>query len=117
MMKLNKLEEAILDAIAAREVENSDALKLQVRDLVVLGRKNSGGGFFTYVRPIRREKVITKRAIGNVFAKIAGLNNPMTFVLFSDEHGYIKTLEGASTVDDTTSIDFSNVRFDICQDW
>jgi hypothetical protein len=37
----------------------------------------------------------------------------MAFVLFSDKDGIIKTLEGASTVGDTRSIDFSSVGFEL----
>jgi hypothetical protein len=115
MMKLNKLEKAILVVMTARNLDNTNALKLQVTDLVVSRRDNTGAGFFTYFRPTHREKVIKNRPIGNIFAKIEGLNNPMTFILFF-EHGDIKMLEGAATLEDTTLIDFSNVCFDILQD-
>ena len=52
------------------------------------------------------------RSIGNVFAKIDGMQNPMTFLLFM-KNGLIDTLEGAAIDEGTANIDFSIARFEI----
>jgi hypothetical protein len=50
--------------------------------------------------------------IGNIFAKIDDMRNPMTFVLFIKD-GLIEALQGASTAESTAAVDFVTVRFEI----
>lgn len=74
-MTLNALEKAVLEAT---------------------NRENMNAGFFTIMRPSNTKTRISQPpVIGNIFAKIRGMRNPMTFVLFVKD-GLIDTLEGAS---------------------
>jgi hypothetical protein len=112
--ELNKLEKAVLETFAAREAAHSQALKLQMKDIAVLERQNSGAGFFTTLNPVHREKRLEVRAISASFsAQVEGLRNPIVFVLFGDKDGLLTTLEGASIDESTTSIDFSKASFKI----
>lgn len=112
-MTLNPLETAILQAIRAAKPEIASALDEQLRDVVVISRKNTGAGFFTIMRPSNAKTLIPQtRPIGNIFAKVAGMRDPMTFVLFIND-GIIDTLEGASIDESTVAVDFSAVKFEI----
>jgi len=112
--KLNELETAVLETIIVRESSHSEILKFQMKDIVVLGRENSGAGFFTRLNPIHRQKPVGVSVINtNVAAQIEGLKNLMVFVLFADASGLLNMLEGASVAESTTSIDFSKASFRI----
>lgn len=89
------------------------ALDEQLRDVVVCSRENTGAGFFTIMRPANAKTLIPQtHAIGNIFAKLAGMREPMTFVLFIKD-GIIDTLEGASIDESTLAVDFSVVKFEM----
>ena len=112
-MTLNPLESAILQAIRATKPEVALALDEQLHAVVVTSRENTGAGFFTTMRPLNAKTLISQTgAIGNIFAKIAGMQNPMTFVLFIKD-GIIDALEGASIDESTGGVDFSAVKFEM----
>jgi hypothetical protein len=111
-MKLNKLEKAVLEEMITRNPVDAAALNLQVKRAAVSRRENTGAGFYTYFELLDFHEVITNRIISDVYGKIDKLINPMIFVLFT-ESGHIKMLEGAATAENTTSIDFSKVSFEI----
>jgi hypothetical protein len=112
-MTLNPLENAILQAIRAAKPEVAVALDEQLDAVIVTSRENTGAGFFTTMRPLNTKTLISQTgAMGNIFAKIAGMRNPMTFVLFIKD-GVIDTLEGASIDESTAAVDFSAVKFEM----
>lgn len=75
-------------------------------------RENTGVGFYTQLH-VDHAVVKTKdHVVGNVFAKIAGLQNPMTFLLFI-KNGVVDLLEGAATEESTANVDFSQGKFEI----
>ncbi len=112
-MTLNPLENAILQAIRSAKPEIAPALDEQLRNVVVSSRENTGAGFLTTMQPANTKTLIPQtRAIGNIFAKIAGMQDPMTFVLFIKD-GIIDTLEGASIDESTAAVDFSAVKFEM----
>ena len=115
-MPLYRLEKAILQSIATSKPEIAPALELQLEHIEVSSRQNTNAGFFTVMRPVRSNALIKHvRVLGNVFAKIEGMQNPMTFTLFVKD-GIINTLEGASVDESTADIDFSIVKFEIVKE-
>jgi hypothetical protein len=112
-MTLNNLERAVLQVICASRPEIAPALDEQLENIEVSARENTNAGFFTTMRPTRTKTPIKEpRVIGNVFAKIAGMQNPMTFALFIKD-GLIDALEGAAIDESTADIDFSIAKFEI----
>jgi hypothetical protein len=112
-MTLNSLEKAVLQVIRATRPEVAPALDAQLEDIVVSSRENTNAGFFTTMKPLHTKMLIQQpRVIGNVFARIEGMQNPMTFTLFIKD-GVIDTLEGASIDESTADIDFSIAKFAI----
>lgn len=112
-MKLNSLEKAVLQAIRASRPEIALALDEQLENIEVSDRENTSAGFYTTMKPTRTKTLIeAPRVIGNVFAKIAGMQNPMTFALFI-KNGLIDVLEGAAIDESTAEIDFSIAKFEI----
>jgi hypothetical protein len=110
---LNNLEKAVFQVIRASRPEVALALDEQLEGIVVSSRENTNTGFFTTMRPLHTQALIKQpRVIGNVFAKIEGMQNPMTFTLFIKD-GVIDTLEGASIEESTADIDFSIAKFEI----
>ena len=105
------LEAKMLAAIAAQHTQQ-DELLAQFRSARVIGRRNSGAGFFTdfEIEPHKAAPVTVPRVIGNVWADIDGFTSPMTFLVFT-ANGYAKTLEGATCGDATENVDFSQVKF------
>ena len=112
MAYLNELENAVLQAMCEREDSYPVALRSQIKSAEVASRQNTGAGFYTCLKLDQSLALLEQKVFDNVFAKISGLNNPMTFVLFVRD-GKIDTLEGASVEDNTTDIDFETVRFKI----
>jgi hypothetical protein len=112
-MTLNSLERAVLHQIGAATPEIAMALNEQLEGVVVSKRENTNAGFFTTLQTRNVKTTIKQaRAIGNVFARIEGLQNPMTFVLFIKD-GLIDMLEGAAIDENTSEINFSTVRFEV----
>src|SRR5262245_12928880 len=111
-MTLNDLEKDILRVISLERPESAQEPKEQQEDIVIARRENTNTGFFTTLRPQKVNALIKHpRTVGNVFAKVQGMQNPMTFVLFMKD-GLIHMLEGASIDEDTSGIDFSTVKFE-----
>jgi len=112
-MTLSELEKAILREIRIIRPDIARALDEQLEDMIVVSRENTNAGFYTTLRPQKVSTLIKQsRTVGNVFAKIQGMQNPMTFVLFIKD-GLVHMLEGASIDEDTSNIDFSTVKFEI----
>jgi hypothetical protein len=112
MTELNKLERSVLEEMCFRSTDEAHALKNQIENARVLSRKNTGFGFFTYLETNYSVDLINSDTISNVFGKIEGMENPISFVLFI-KRGCIHMLEGASIDDKTTEIDFSKCAFEI----
>jgi hypothetical protein len=112
-MVLYSLAKAVLEAFRAANLEIAPALGEQLQDVLVANRENTNVGFFTTLRPRHtRTPIRQPRVLGNVYAKIRGMQNLMTFALFIKD-GLIHTLEGASIDEDTSGIDFSTVKFEL----
>jgi len=110
MAYLNELESAVLLAMCERETSEPNALAIQVKNAEVTSRKNTGSGFYTYLKVDPSCITLKQEIFSNIFVDVIGLNNPMTFILFVQD-GYIFMLEGASIEDNTVNIDFQNVEF------
>lgn len=111
MVSLNKLEKAVLEAICKQVSADASALKTQVKGVTVEKRNNTGVGFYTNMKVYGAVDKIETRVFPAVFAHIEGMENPMSFILFT-KNGFVDVLEGAATEDSTINIDFSTVRFD-----
>ena len=112
MLPLNRLERAVLEKIC--KDTGVEGLAEQIKDASVESRINTGAGFYTKLLTGKGDSLSCGRVIGNVWAHVAGLKQPMTFLLFVDQ-GFIRTLEGASIDDSTIGIDFLSVDFEIIQ--
>ena len=111
MLSLSRLEKAVLEKMLSLAASDCLPLSQQLDGAAVVSRQNTGAGFYARLEPSDRSALIKSRTIGGVFARISGLTNPMTFVLFI-KNGLIEMLEGASVDDDTSGIDFTSVRFE-----
>jgi len=113
---LNELEKAVLEEIVRQAPDDlRGALKEQVEGAELISRENTGQGFFTTLKPGKVSTTIKPSPVGDVLANIEGFAQPMTFLLFLKD-GAIRMLEGAAILDETASVDFSNVRFTILPD-
>jgi hypothetical protein len=112
-MNTTPLEKAVLEAMCDRTPNEADALRSQIETTTVLDRTNTGVGFYTKLKPTNSDKLLTNRVIGGVFANVAGLDNPVAFLLFTKD-GHVDLLEGAATDESTATIDFAVARFVIC---
>jgi hypothetical protein len=116
MPSLNELEKAVLEKIIQDASGNMvPLLREQLDGVSVASRKNSGAGFFTELKVKENARPIEAGVVGNVWADIEGLNQPMTFLLLL-RNGIIRKLEGATIGDDTPDVDFSKARFVIRPD-
>lgn len=113
MMNITPLERAVLEAMCIRMPGEADALRSQMGTAVVLNRTNTGVGFYTTFEPRYPKQPLTNRVIGDVFARVTGLANPVSFLLFTKD-GRIDFLEGAATDEGTTKINFAVAPFAIC---
>ncbi|UGY14038.1 hypothetical protein [Bradyrhizobium septentrionale] len=113
MSSLNSLERAVLERIL-RDTPGDLApiLRAQIDGATVVGRKNTGAGFFTELKVESAVGRMSERVIEDVWADIEGFDVPMTFLVFLRE-GIIRTLEGAAINEDATDVDFSRVGFAI----
>jgi hypothetical protein len=113
MLPLNELEKAVLEQIVERASDDMRAaLKDQVDGAEVVGRRNTGAGFFTELKPGKVSAKIESRVISNVWVDIEGFAQSMVFLVFLED-GAVHTLEGASVDDSTIGVDFSSVGFTI----
>jgi hypothetical protein len=114
-MHLNKLESAVLEAMCRSGTDETTTLRAQLARVTVRARENTGAGFFTYLNTDRSCERLGKSVVGDVWAKIQGFEDSMTFVLFVTD-GLVDTLEGATIRDSTIGTDFSAVEFEILRD-
>jgi hypothetical protein len=111
MPTLNELEKTVLQQMLQVASDKlRPLLREQLDGVTVASRKNTGVGFFTDLKVENVAKRIDARVTGNVWADIEGFNQPMTFLLLLRD-GIVQTLEGATIDDDTSGVDFSQVRF------
>ena len=110
MAHLNMLEAAVLREMCKQVPEDAVALGLQIDEAVVVSRDNTGAGFYSNLKVVGAAGSVKSKIIANVFARIDGLKNPMSFALFIKE-GVINVLEGAAVDDSTVGLDFSKVKF------
>lgn len=112
MERLNELENAVLQAMCKRFPSDASALEAQIKRVIVQKRDNTGVGFYSKLEVKGPVDQINEKVMSNIFATIAGLKNPVAFVLFL-RNGLVDILEGATTEDSTVDINFSDVRFEI----
>ncbi len=100
--------------ICVRDVAHGAVLEAQLAGAMVLSRKNTGAGFYTdfSVPRLAAPVIMPERMIGEVWAKIEGFMDPMTFLIFIED-GYACCLEGAAVRDNTVSIDLAALKFEI----
>lgn len=96
---LTDLERSVIDKLLAGEHPVLEALRGQLRSCRVRSRELTGCGFFTELQVDRGLRVAPTSAeklrIGDVNAKIGGLEHGAGFVLFVKD-GYLDMLEGYS---------------------
>jgi hypothetical protein len=95
---LTALERAVLNALLAGEHPSLEALRAQLRTGCVRKRELTGCGFLTELEVDRRlapARVLPELRLGDVDARIAGLEHGAGFVLLVKE-GYLDVLEGYS---------------------
>jgi hypothetical protein len=113
MSKLSKLEDAVLRAIAAQYPDANSAIDAQRSVARVTGRNNTGAGFYTTFAVAQSCPVVTVASpIGNVTARVQGLNHGMGFILWL-QNGRLSKLEGYSFEEDTARIDLEAADFDL----
>jgi hypothetical protein len=113
MCKLSKLEDAVLRAIAAQYPDASSAIDSQRSVACVTGRSNTGGGFYTTFEVTQSCPVVAVASpIGNVTARVQGLDHGMGFILWL-QNGRLSKLEGYSFEEDTARIDLEAADFDL----
>jgi hypothetical protein len=108
------LERAALEAICRTHPDVREALEAQLATAAVIGRENSGAGFFTYLAVDRSTAPIqsSERVLGGVSASIEGFKQRLLLLLFTKD-GYADMLEGATIDDSTVGLDLAAVRFQI----
>jgi hypothetical protein len=93
------------------------ALKTQFLTAAVIGRENTGAGFYTQIA-VQRDSVASvggeRRRTGPA-AKVEGLEHDMGFVLWLKD-GFADCLEGYCYDESTTGIEFNRVSFELVQD-
>ena len=116
VMCLNELEKSVLRVMCEREPADHNFLELQLQSVKVQSRENTGAGFFTTLRANPDSpSLVRDKVIGDVIAKVDGLQNPMVFLLFT-RNGYVDQLEGAAIEDSTVNVDFSHAKFEILEE-
>lgn len=113
MTAFTELEFAALDSIFSETPELMLPLKQQLAVASVIGRENSGCGFFTtmVVSPDAR-LVSGPRVLGHqTHARIVGLEHGLGFVLFLED-GRLHMLE-AFAFESTGSIDLATATFEV----
>ena len=107
MLKLTDLEIVVFSEI----VKQHPALVQQIAALTVLGRENTGVGFFTDLAVDRSDAaaIDSDSVLGNVWLNIQDFGDPMTILIFMED-GYVSCLEGATVGDRTDQIDLYSLR-------
>lgn len=120
MHELTPLERAAIEAILVENRDHRVLIEERLRDLTVLSRENTGGGFFTEFRPNEEAKAGVDRIVGvfgqAVWMSIDGLDYGLGMILhLKDENPSL--LEGyAIGAEDTRPIEFEHVRFAIAEE-
>jgi hypothetical protein len=114
LSNFSALERAVLDEICHQYPTQRAALEAQLAAAVVRSRENTGAGVYTHFEINRSvaPAIAWDRVIGNVSVKIDGFEDPMIFLLFTDD-GYANCLEGAAICDSTIQVNLNTVRFEI----
>ena len=96
MCKLSKLEVAVLRAIAAQYPDANSAIDAHRSVACVTGRSTTGGKFYTTFEVAQSYPVVAVTSpIGNVTARVQGLDHEMGFILWL-QNGRLSELEGYS---------------------
>jgi hypothetical protein len=105
------LEQWVLQRIAAEYPDIAVDLLEQFDAATIVSRENTGHGFFTNFTVDRTaaKPVACERVIGNLWAKVEGMEDTMNFLVFLED-GFARMLEGAGIDDDVSEIDFSRAR-------
>ena len=101
-----------LEAVALSEIGKQHPVLLpQIAVVSVLDRENTGSGFLTSLAVDRAsaESITSDRVLGNVWLRVQGFQDPMTFLLFMED-GFISCLEGATVRDTTELIDLCSPK-------
>ncbi|MEO8455857.1 MAG: hypothetical protein ABI454_11935 [Sphingomicrobium sp.] len=114
MMAFTKLELAALHSMFSERPKAAPQLERQLSVATVVERENTGVGFFTTISvpPDAAAIDASEPLTGETHARVPGLEYEMGFVLFFD-HGRMATLEGFTCEGSTTSLDLTNLTFEI----
>lgn len=115
-LSLTPIERAVLRAICERHLTDRTALEAQLSTAVVLSRKNTGAGFYSYFTVERASSpaISGERLRKGPAARVVGLEHGMGFILWLKD-GYADCLEGYCYDENTTGIAFEQVGFEILQ--
>jgi hypothetical protein len=111
------LERAVLDAICEMYSSDRKALEAQLSTATLIGRKNTGAGFYTRFKVERGSGAATRgeRSRAGPESKIDGLKHGMGFILWLKE-GYADCLEGYSYGESTAGINLEEeLSFEVLQ--
>jgi hypothetical protein len=113
LRKLSKLEDAALRVIAAQNPDANSAIDAQRSVARVTGRNNTGAGFYaTFEVAQSCPVVMVASPIGDVTARMQGLDHGMGFILWL-QNGRLSKLEGYSFEEYTARIDLEAAVFDL----
>jgi len=103
----------VLRAIAAQYPDANGAIDAQRSVARVTGRNNTGAGSYTTFEVAKSGTVVTVASpIGNVTARVQGLDHGMGFILWL-QNGRLSKLEGYSLEEDTARIELEAADFDL----
>lgn len=114
MSGFNRLEAAVLEAVANGYPDHTAALAAQFRNATVTKRTNSGAGFWTDFivdRTAAPPVPLSEERLGAT-GDIEGFVDPILFVVLIRD-GYSVQIEGAAIRDDTSAVNFDAVEFTI----
>ncbi len=110
----NRGERSILERMAKGHPEERN-LRVQLRSASLVCRERTGVGFFSNMEVIRdgKHRLSSRGPLALVWAHVRGLHLGMTFLLWTDDEGYLTSLEGAGFGDeDVDKIDFNPVQIE-----
>lgn len=111
MLALSDLERAVLAAIAEQVLEQSATLREQVARMKVIERDNTGHGFYARLHVDGAPPLHGPSPLGNIGARVEGVEHGMGFLLWLDERGMAESLEGYAYDGDLTGLDLTRLRF------
>ncbi len=114
MIGFTPLERAALETLCRLDGGDGAIIAAQLATGLVVERKNTGAGFFTYFSVDRATPPIARLPFELWLPSVAieGLANPLLLMLFLKD-GYASFIEGATVEESTIGIDLDTVRFDI----